>query len=457
MTLARTLASLLRFQADLAPFRPSRGSAPEATPFVSLYVHGRLRGCYGSDEGRPMERVARAFLRAAHDARFGGVPPNGRHALVAQVSYARGARLLNPASAAEQIEVGRHGVAFVPDRCPPVLLLPQVARDEHLDAGGLLEALARKASAPQRDWRDAALYRFETQDLVVRSGRSRAEGGDAGGPRAGEGGLKAAAAWLASLVDDEGRVAFAVDARSGRRWPLGEMHHGRAAVVVQALGALGPSTRAFSRARRRLATDISSALAGRPVDGWPSEADRAAGTLALAIRAGLPLHEALLEWLTGHAPLRSAWHAAQVVAALGARAPAGLWALCTDDLDVHPFAPWTLMAARALGQRSVEVRVADSIARAIRAEAPHRGGASLSSPPEVAMTALAVEALAFSRSGRARAAVARGREFIASTQLVGGRVYGALDPAAYGAFPATPVSDLLRGDVTAHAVLAMLA
>jgi hypothetical protein len=43
-------------------------------------------------------------------------------------------------------------------------------------------------------------------------------------------------------------------------------------------------------------------------------------------------------------------------------------------------------------------------------------------------------------------------------QLVGGRITAALDPAlAHGAFSASPSIDLLRCDITAHAVLAMLA
>ncbi len=77
--------------------------------------------------------------------------------------------------------------------------------------------------------------------------------------------------------------------------------------------------------------------------------------------------------------------------------------------------------------------------------------------PEVALTALSIEALV--RSGSAtRAAVARGRDFLRSLQLVGHRLYGALDPAlARGAFPTSPIADVLRGDVTGHALLALLA
>jgi hypothetical protein len=52
--------------------------------------------------------------------------------------------------------------------------------------------------------------------------------------------------------------------------------------------------------------------------------------------------------------------------------------------------------------------------------------------------------------------VTRARAFIPRTQLVGDRIYGALDPSlAGGAFPVSPVVDWLRGDVTGHAILAL--
>ena len=113
--LARGLRDLLRFQVTLDGFRPLRG-APDATPFVSLYASGRLCGCQGSDEGGPGERLTRAFLRALHDGRFAPVSPGERAALAAQISYVRAPRLLNPDTAAEEIEMGTHGVALVGER-----------------------------------------------------------------------------------------------------------------------------------------------------------------------------------------------------------------------------------------------------------------------------------------------------------------------------------------------------
>ncbi len=102
-------------------------------------------------------------------------------------------------------------------------------------------------------------------------------------------------------------------------------------------------------------------------------------------------------------------------------------------------------------------RAARGVADALRVGPPHRGGASVSAIPETALTAIAVEALALHPAPWARAALARGREFLGRMQLAGGRIPGALDPElARGAFVASPVVDLLRGDVTGHALLATL-
>ena len=202
------------------------------------------------------------------------------------------------------------------------------------------------------------------------------------------------------------------------------MHHGRVASVVQALAACGKHTAAVLRARRRLEHDIRAALNGSPVQGWPADPELVAGTLGLAILAGVPLMTDLVQFVeTRHAP-RSAWHAAQVVAALGPRAPDALWATCVADLDRHPFAPWTLIAADARGDRAVRARAARAVASALRTHAPHRGGASMTHVPETALTGLAVEALARRTGPWARAAVGRGREFLARawSAFVGARI-----------------------------------
>jgi AMMECR1 domain-containing protein len=444
---ARDVRELLRFQGSLDRWRSPR-RAPDATAFVSLYANGRLCGCYGDDEGGPAERLARAFLRAAHDGRFAPISAAEREVLVAQVSYPRRPRLLNPETAPGEIEVGTHGVALVPGRGPGVIVLPHVARDERLGPREFLAALLRKARVGAEAFETGGLYAFESEDIVVRRGVRMASSR----------GADAAAAWLASLIDAEGAVTFAVDARTRRRVPVGEMHHGRAASVVQALAAHGKHPRLVALARRRLERDIRSALSGAAIDGWPADPELVAGTIALAVLSGAALAGELLDFVSASHTPRSPWHAAQVVAALGARAPGALWSTCVEGLDRHPFAPWTLVAADAIGDRSVRARVARAVASGLRSHAPHRGGAPLTSVPETAVTGLAVEALARHTEPWARAAVARGRGFLGRMQLLGSHIPAAIDPAlSHGAFAASPAVDYLRCDVTAHALLAIVA
>jgi AMMECR1 domain-containing protein len=442
------MRGLLTFQRTLARWR-TPALAPDATPFVSLYASGVLRGCYGSDEGTPGERLARAFLLAASDSRFGGLRPSEREHLVAQVSYVRRAVLVNPETAAEQIELGVHGVAVAPERGASVLLLPHVARDERIDGKQLLASLSRKAGLGEDGLGEQALYLFETQDVVVRPERAPPQ----------DTGIPAALRWLTTLVGPDGRVTFSVDPRARTRASLGVMHHGRASVVAQALSIRSASRderRLADRVKERLAADARASLAGDLAPGWPEDPAQIAGSLALMARAGVPVRPELERFLASHDITASPWHCAQVVAAIGQGAPEGLWRACVADLAAHPWAPWTLLAADALEEHGVRERAARALCEGLRAEEPHRGAGSTTAVPEVALTALAVEALSVHRTPQSRAARRRARSFIGRSQLVGDRVYGALDPSmAWGAFPASPVIDYLRGDVTGHAVLAL--
>jgi AMMECR1 domain-containing protein len=446
--ITRAVRSMLRFQRDLTSLRPAR-AAPDATPFVALYANGRLCGCYGSDESCPAERLARAFLRAAHDPRFGGISAAERGALVAQVSYVHRTHLLNPETAADDIEVGIHGVALVREGSRSALLLPHVARDQRAGPLDFLRAVARKAGLPQDGWRDGTLYRFETQDCVVRARELRAG-------RTSARGRAAAGGWLASMVDAEGAVTFAIDPRARRRVAVGEMHHARAAELVRALAAHGGHPGVTARARQRLERDIRAAMEGREVAGWPDDPEKVVATMALAVRAGVPLQREILAFLAARGVPRTPWHAAQVVAALGPLAPPAAWETCISDLDRHAFAPWTLIGAIARGDDRIRARAARAVAGCIREDPPHRGGASITLVPETALTGVAAEGLAQCPTATARAATARARDFLARAQLLGERIYAALDPSlAHGAFAASPVSDVLRCDVTAHALLAM--
>jgi hypothetical protein len=330
------------------------------------------------------------------------------------------------------------------------VLLPQVARDGRLGARAMLEALAHKSGA--KDWNGSTLFAFTTDDVVVRQDASEPEGTTT--KRAGARDL--AARWLAGLVARDGRVTFAVDARERRRIEVGPMYHGRAAVLVRALDVHGGHERIVARARAWLARDVAAAMRGHRVEGWPDDPAMAAGTLALAAMAGVDVEHDLASMASVDALRASPWHAAQVVAVLGPRAPDALWKACVDHLPKHPWAPWTAMAAEARDDVDARASTRMHLARSIRLRAPHAGGCATTEVPETALTAITVEALVSGRNAEERTAIDRAREFLLRRQLRSSNMPAPLDPhLALGAFVASPVADVLRCDVTAHALLAL--
>ena len=446
------MRALLRWQRDLRGW-PKLTKAPDATPFVSVYSAGRLRGCIGCDEGEPAERLARGFLRALEDHRFGGVLAGDREELAAQVAYPAAARAVSVARLERTLEPGTHGLAYLPRGGTPTLLLPQVARDERFEAAQMIEALALKAGVERADLRRGTVFTFETDALSVRADERPSEK-----RRAAPSPVIAAGEWLASRVDGSGRVAFAVDARTREVFPVGEFHHGRAAIVIQALAATKRHARRVARAKRWLRREIERALAGHAVDGWPRETPRVAGTVALAALAGVEVTRELRELSAAPGVTSSAWHAAQVVAALGPSSPEGLWKACVADLAAQPWAPWTAIAARRIDDAAVLARCHRALAGSIKKRGPYEGGTDVTPLPELALTAVVVEALAGAKSKASTAAAGRARDFLLQWQLAPGAVPASLDAdLAAGAFPLSPVLDGLRADVTAHAVLALLA
>src|SRR5262249_42634478 len=145
---------------------PAVSSAPDATPFVSIYSPKGLRGCMGNARGAPGERVVRAFLQALHDPRFGEIEPNAE--LAAQVSYVTRARVVSRQDVLRVFEAGTHGMALTRAADPPVLLLPDVARDRRFDAESMFAALLRKAKREALAENDA-VWLFETERASSRS------------------------------------------------------------------------------------------------------------------------------------------------------------------------------------------------------------------------------------------------------------------------------------------------
>jgi AMMECR1 domain-containing protein len=446
--LAQELRSWARTLGRWPALRRRRSLPEHATPFVSLYREGRLEGCYGYQAGGRAERFARAFLAAAHDRRYGG--SDGAVDVVVLVSYLRDIQAVPAGEVASRFEPGTHGLGLLQsDR--HALLLPQVARDGGLDGPAMIARLLSKAGLGDAAAADLRFFLFETEQVVVRPG-----GAVAGS--AGEAATDRAAAWLAGLVERDGRVVFSVDARTRRRELVGPLHHGRAAMLVRALTAHGGHPAVAARASAWLAAEIRRALRGEAVAGWPAEVDRKAGTLALAILAGLDEKSTLQSFLRTHPEVAaSPWHAGQCVTALGPEAPGALWSACVADLTARPWAPWTALAATARGERGVLDRCARALTASIRESGPHRGGAAVTAVPEIALTAVSAEGLAAVKGPAATAARRRARAWLARWQLTRENAPAPLDPTlAAGAFPASPVSYHLRSDITAHALLALL-
>jgi AMMECR1 domain-containing protein len=443
----RFVRGLLRWNTTLEVW-PRRAPIVDAAPFVTLYARGKLRGCVGVSEGPPAERLARAFVLAAGDLRFGGTGSDDRQEMTAQVAFLRDARAVDADRIEREIEVGREGVALVDAHHRAIALLPSVARDGRLDVDGFLRAMVEKTGVPRAAWGGAGVFLFRTEEVAVRATSAPRS-------RTTMSAEDAAAAHLARLVQPSGEVTFALDPRSGVASKPGEMHHGRVAVAIRALDERGGHGRVVSRAREKLLAEVTRALRGERVEAWPDRPDVVAGTLALVGSAGLDVHRELAHWVAAHPELQqNPWHAAQVVATLGESAPASLWSACVRDLDARPWAPWTALAATARGDASVLARCVPPIVDSIRSRPPHAGGCDVRPVPETALTALAVEALAAVPA--ARPARRRACAFLRSLQ-VGHEAPAPFQSAvATGAFLASPVFELLRADITGHALLALL-
>ncbi|HSQ66760.1 MAG TPA: AMMECR1 domain-containing protein [Polyangiaceae bacterium] len=430
------LRRALAWQRDLQGFPAPLVHAPDGTPYVSIYKDGELRGCYGSHEGGPGERLARALLLSLADRRYGGIAPTDRASLRAEVAYVTSARPVRADEAEASLEPGVQGVALVTGDAA-TLVLPSVARDHGHDAKTTLDLLANKARR-ERSLRDEGLVWLLDVEAVSTHGVAARD------PRL------AARRWLESLVSPRGALSFELVGATGARVASGTMRHGRIAVAVEALAAL--RSRKARAARDWLAREIALGLRdASEVVGWPQRPDMVLGTLALATRAGLDVP--LAELAASADPSTVApWHAAQVAAVLGERTPAALYRLCVADLEGRPFSPYLAMAARRRGDGRVLERTARALVATLSPAAPFAGGARVTPVPEVALTAVAVEALAPLSTSEARRAVARGRAFLAGLQVLD--VPGAMHPSALGAFRASPIAPILRCDITAHAALA---
>lgn len=155
------LAALENREISLQP--PTAHLAEPRGAFTSLYLHGGLRGCVGyvlpvSSVYRAVADTARAA--AFEDSRFYPVTLEEAQELKIELSILSRARPI----AAEQVEVGRHGL-LISMAGYRGLLLPQVPVEHHWDRVAFLEQTCSKAGLPRDAWEKGATVEAFTAEV----------------------------------------------------------------------------------------------------------------------------------------------------------------------------------------------------------------------------------------------------------------------------------------------------
>jgi len=131
--------------------------------FVSLHVHGDLRGCIGYPQAdRPLgEVIARCAVSAAsEDPRF---PPLTLGELAAAHIEISVLGPIEPVTDVNEIAVGRHGL-IVSQGYSKGLLLPQVATERGWDRETFLAHTCLKAGLRRDAWMSGAqIFKFEAE------------------------------------------------------------------------------------------------------------------------------------------------------------------------------------------------------------------------------------------------------------------------------------------------------
>jgi AmmeMemoRadiSam system protein B/AmmeMemoRadiSam system protein A len=164
LRLARgTLEDYLSEGIETEPTHWPLALAEPSGAFVTLNLHGELRGCMGSvwgsaPLGQTVQRMAVAA--ATSDSRFSPVTEEELSQVEIEISVLSPLRYVRDG---EEIEVGRDGV-YITQGLRSGLLLPQVATEHGWDRLEFLEQVCAKAGLPSDAWRQGAmLYRFEAQ------------------------------------------------------------------------------------------------------------------------------------------------------------------------------------------------------------------------------------------------------------------------------------------------------
>lgn len=132
--------------------------------FVTLRIHGQLRGCIGEIEPtRDAWSVVthRVIDAAIRDPRFPPLEEEEIHLVHIEIS------LLTPPqqiASHQEIEIGRHGIVMEKNGRSAVFL-PQVAPEQGWDLPTTLSHLARKAGLTENAWQTGAS--FEVFEAII--------------------------------------------------------------------------------------------------------------------------------------------------------------------------------------------------------------------------------------------------------------------------------------------------
>jgi AmmeMemoRadiSam system protein A len=142
------------------------GTEPDASGvFVTLKLHGELRGCLGTLECQRAlsDEVARCAAQSAtEDPRFPPVTSDELPGLTLEISVLGPPEPIDPHQP-DAFTIGQHGLV-VEQRSRRGLLLPQVAVEWGWTPEQFLRQTCVKAGLPADAWRhDARVYRFDAE------------------------------------------------------------------------------------------------------------------------------------------------------------------------------------------------------------------------------------------------------------------------------------------------------
>ena len=142
---------------------PSSALSSPSGAFVTLYKHGKLRGCIGDLQAKkPLYQVVQEVTLSAalNDPRFPPLSGEELPEVELEISVLSPLRRGRP----EEVEVGQHGLYLIKGRFRGVLL-PQVAVEYGWDRETFLDHVCLKAGLGPRCWQDPEieLYLFTAE------------------------------------------------------------------------------------------------------------------------------------------------------------------------------------------------------------------------------------------------------------------------------------------------------